>query len=246
MFHSSLAPKGRAKWSQQPIDSYLSGSESAEAELDINFPEVDWASLQSVYGWAALQYQAWARGSLVLEASEPHKIALHTDRVLEFWVDGMNYFGGDFYSYRRAPLVLNLQPGTHKFDVRVIRDLRLMGGIGEPKASIYLKAGASKDGLVIVRENLLIPEIVDNMLASSYASIPVRNEGETWLNIWKVESVGAHPFLRLRCGAIADNPVGTLHDYAAREDALKASTRPKQTDSISNGLTETPSDVMFF
>jgi len=159
-------------------------------KLTVGFPNIDWPFLQSVYGWAALQYQAWTRGSLTIEAGTPQRILLFTDNVLEFSVDGQHYFGGDFYAYRRAPLVLCLDPGAHTIEVRLIRDVRVMGGIGEPEVSIILKAGASEGGLAIGRNTILLPEVINEKLASSYGSVTVRNDGNLWIDIWNVESEG--------------------------------------------------------
>ena len=101
-------------WSSLRADELRTVSTSTICDLTVSFPGIDWPFLQSVYGWAALQYQAWARGRLVVESEKPQKIVLHTDHVLEFWIDDRSYFGGDFYAFRNAPLVLDLFPGEHK------------------------------------------------------------------------------------------------------------------------------------
>ena len=157
--------------------------------LTVDFPGVAWPFLQSVYGWAALQYQAWARGYLNIATDSPQSILLFTDHVLEFFVDDTHYFGGDFYAYRRAPLVLHLKPGIHKFDIRVVRDVRAMGGIGEPKVNMKLKVELATGGLAIVEQMLLISDMVNETLASPFASVPVRNEGMGWASITKIESL---------------------------------------------------------
>ncbi len=167
-------------------------------KLTVGFPNIDWPFLQSVYGWAALQYQAWARGSLTVEADIPQEILLFTDNVLEFFVDGQHYFGGDFYAYRRAPLVLLLEPGAHKIEVRLIRDVRVMGGTGAPEISIMFKAEASEGGLAMDRNTILLPEIINEKLASAYGSVTVRNDGDSWIDIWNVESEG----VRLSMGTV--------------------------------------------
>ena len=142
-----------------------------------------------MYGWTALQYQAWARGYLEISADLPRTITFCTDNVIEFWVDDKLYFGGDFYAYRRAPPVLQLAAGKHKVDVRLIRDVRAIGGIGEPKISIKLKAEVSRGILAVVEPKLLISDIVNGTLASPFASVPVRNEGVAWVDIVEVESL---------------------------------------------------------
>ena len=83
-----------------------------------------------------------------------------------------NRIGGDYYAYRRAPLVLHLNPGNHEVNIRLIRDVRVMGGLGEPKISINLKAERSNSSLAIVWQKALIPDIVDNrVLATPFASV---------------------------------------------------------------------------
>ena len=136
-----------------------------------------------------MQHQAWARGELVVEGDEPLTVLLYADNILEYWIDDESYFGGDFYAYRRAPLVLFLEPGTHKVDIRLIRDVRVMGGIGAPSMSIKLKAERSDGGLVAIQDKLLISDVVAGKLASPYASLPVRNDGRKWIDIQSIEAV---------------------------------------------------------
>lgn len=158
------------------------------ADLTIKFPGIDWEYLRPIYGWASLQYQAWTRGELVIERDSSQVIALYTDNVLEFWVDDQPYFGGDFYAFRRAPLVLRLDPGSHKVDVRLIRDVRVMGGVGDPSIRIKLEAQKSEGGLIVTGEPLL-PDLVEGKLASHVASVCVRNEELEWIEVLGIISV---------------------------------------------------------
>ena len=157
-------------------------------KLTVGFSEIDWGFMQSVYGWAALQYQAWARGILIIEGSSSQAIKLFTGDVLEFWVDDKLYFGGDLYTYRRAPLVLELGPGEHRLDLRLIRDVRIMGAVGEPQISINLEAQMSSRGLSVMNGKLLVPDMVGGRLVSNLGSIPVCNEGEDWIYIYSLTS----------------------------------------------------------
>ena len=188
-YKSSLAPNGLVSWTSRPFDTLSMSPTMVEGILTVDFPGVDWRFLQSAYGWAALQYQAWARGYLNIATDSTQSILLFTDHVLEFFVDDTHYFGGDFYAYRRAPLVLHLKPGIHKFDIRLVRDVRAMGGIGEPKVNVKLEVEIANRGLAIVEQKLLISDVVDETLASPFASVPVRNEGLGWLSITKIESL---------------------------------------------------------
>ena len=192
-YPSSIAPNGRVSWSTHQIERLSSCGEIAEASLIVSFPDIDWTLLQSVYGWAALQYQAWARGHLTIAANTARSIILYADNVLEFWVDDQHYFGGDYYAYRRAPLVLHLSPGSHNVDIRLIRDVRVMGGIGEPKISISLKAEGSNSSLALVVHKALIPDVVNGAFATPFASIPVRNEGQKPIDILNVATNVVRP-----------------------------------------------------
>ncbi|KAI9877754.1 MAG: hypothetical protein M1830_002919 [Pleopsidium flavum] len=188
-FRSSLPSNGTVRWSRFQSKEVDSIGNASKASLTVSFPAVDWSFLQSVYGWAALQFQAWARGTITINADQTNSIVLYVDNVLEFWVDGKSYFGGDFYSYRRAPLILHLEPGHHRLDVRLIRDVRAMGGTGEPNIQVRIEAHVSSGGLTVVDDKLLFPDIVDGKLSSTLASVPVRNEGSRWIQVLSVESV---------------------------------------------------------
>lgn len=197
-YRSSLATNGTVTWSTQLADISGGCPFNAQANLTVGFPDVDWSFLQSVYGWAALQWQAWARGSIGVGGANVKTIALYTDNVLEFYVDGVHYFGGDMYAIRRAPLVLHLEPGDHRVDLRVIRDVRAMGATGEPNAAILLEAAESQKGpsaqenpggLVVEERSLLVPDMVNrSLLASSLGSMTVRNEGRRRIRIQQIIS----------------------------------------------------------
>jgi len=162
---------------------------STAVNLRIAFPEVDWHFLQSIYGWAALQWQAWARGSIMVIGDEPHNYVLYTDGVLEFWLDGEPYFGGDYYSFRKAPLVLRLAPGKYRLDVRIVRDVRVMGGVGEPVVDVRLEIRKPVAEIEVDEEKLIIPDVVEGHLASRYASVPVRAVADRDVVILGVELV---------------------------------------------------------
>ena len=166
----------------------MSNSDAAMADLAVGFPEVDWDSIRSIYGWAAIQYQAWARGSLIVDASSSETVVLYSDNVLEFWVDDQIHFGGDFYGYRIAPLVLHLEPGSHKVDVRLIRDVRAMGGVGEPSLCVRMEAQKANGGLVVVGD-LLLPDLVQGKLASHAGSVTIRSEVSEWIEVWDIQTV---------------------------------------------------------
>lgn len=188
-FPSSLATNGTVSWSTVEASISSPAPTSARAELLLSFENADWGFLQSVYGWAALQYQGWTRGSLTVHGDNGRRIVLYTDNILEFWVDDEHYFGGDFYSFRRAPLVLLLKPGEHSVEVRVVRDVRAMGGVGKPTVSLLLEAELSEGRPQILNESLLLPDMVEGRLSSSLGSVTVRNEGDAWIDVVGAEAM---------------------------------------------------------
>lgn len=187
-YHSSLTSDGMVSWTSQQTNIFKSNPDVAIADLIVGFPEVDWDFMRSIYGWAAIQYQAWARGNLFVDADSPQNLLLYSDNVLEFWVDDQLHFGGDFYGYRIAPLVLHLEPGYHKVDVRLVRDVRAMGGVGEPSLCVRMEAQKANGGVVVVGD-LLLPDLVDGKLASHVGSVTIRSEENEWIEVWDIQSI---------------------------------------------------------
>ena len=187
-FPSSLASGGQAGWSTQQAELLTEHTTAAVATLKVEFTNVDWQLLQAVYGWAALQYQAWTRGYISINSSSSQSVLLYTDQVLEYWIDDNHHFGGDYFGYRKAPLIVHLAPGCHKFDVRLIRDTRAMGGFVEPTLSIKVRVEANEDGLVAISHQFLVSDIVDGRLASPFASVPLRNGLENAIELSGVSS----------------------------------------------------------
>lgn len=185
-FHSSLGTNGIAQWSLiDDVSISHAGEEDngASIDLEVAYPEVDWAFQQAVYGWAALQYQAFARGFLTVAGHSASRVVLYTDSVLEFWINGKPFFGGDFYSFRRAPLVLDLAPGANQIDLRLLRDVRSMGGVGCPSISLRLSVQLCSAALKVVENSAVLPDVINGKLVSPYASIIARNETGEWITV---------------------------------------------------------------
>ena len=155
---------------------------SSSVKFAVSFPEVDWTSLRSAYGWAAFQYQGWARGHLDVRGSSSSRVVLFTDNILEVWVNEVHIFGGDFYSFRRAPLVVTLSPGKNVIDIRLVREIRSMGG-ADSSLKVGLEARLSTNSLHILESTAVLPDLVDGKLPSTFASVTVRNEGGNWLEL---------------------------------------------------------------
>ena len=156
--------------------------------MDVQFPNVDWSFLRSTYGWAALQHQAWIRGHLKNNYRTERRVSLCTDGILELWVNGQHYWGGDFYSFRRAPIVIPLQTGDNLIDVRSIHDVRAMGGGEPPTISVLLEAHITADPLFINADTAIVPDLVEGTLLSRFASVIGRNELEEDIDIISIES----------------------------------------------------------
>jgi poly(3-hydroxybutyrate) depolymerase len=177
-FRSSLPTNGTASWNITQAVQTLSDATSANASLSVAYSNVDWDFLKVVYGWAAVQYQAWARGELIVGGNETQHLILHTDAILEYWVDDQHYFGGDYYSYRKAPPVLHLKPGSHRLDLRLARDVRAFGGILEPTIDVVVDVQKATGSLELVKPGILMSDVIDGKLASIIGSVYLRNSGE--------------------------------------------------------------------
>ncbi|KAH8716837.1 hypothetical protein GQ44DRAFT_688581 [Phaeosphaeriaceae sp. PMI808] len=186
-FRSSLPTNGTATWNVTKALKVSSGSTSANASLSVSYSNVDWDFLKVVYGWASVQYQAWARGELIIGGNETQHVILHTDAVLEYWVDDQYFFGGDFYTYRKAPSVLHLKPGPHKIELRLVRDVRAFGGILEPTIDVVVGIQRVSGALDLAKPGILMSDVVDGELASPIASLSLRNSG-----LGGIEIIGIH------------------------------------------------------
>lgn len=188
-FHSSLGIDGLVKWSTlEDVSSCGTLTEGLSIELNIAFPVVDWKFQQSVYGWAALQYQAHARGFIDVTGHSSQKVAFYAEHVLELAVNDRPIFGGDIYGFRRAPMILDLAPGKNKIDLRLIRDVRAMGGIGSPSVFVRLSFERCDTVLNVVEKSTILPDVINGKLTSPYASVILCNAAEDYINLVAVQS----------------------------------------------------------
>ena len=175
-YRSSLSTNGTTYWNMTEADT-ASSTTSANASLSVSYSNVDWDFLKTVYGWASVQYQAWARGELIVDGNETQHVILHTDAILEFWINDMHFFGGDYYSYRHAPPILHLEPGRHRIDLRLVRDVRAFGGILEPTIDVVVGVEQVSGSLDLAKPGILMSDIIDGKLATPYGSVTLRNSG---------------------------------------------------------------------
>jgi hypothetical protein len=183
---SSLAPQGEAGWISAAANASADGA-TASARLRVAFERVDWAALRSTYGWAAAQWQAWARGELTVggDGADPRPLELWVEGgALEVRVGGRVAWGADLFGFRRAPAVVRLAPGRHVVEVRLVREVRSMGGVDAVPAVDVAVQVREVEGVLAVREgSLLVSDIVDGRLPSPYATVSVTNVGVEWIHI---------------------------------------------------------------
>ena len=207
---------GQVSWSTTHLTSLdsiepsieFSGSQGVRASLDVGFPAIDWELLRSIYGWAAIQWQAWARGTLTCNTTGNTVICFHVEDVLEFWMDDKQYFGADYYAYRRQPLILRLDAGIHIVNIRLVRDVRLFGGTGQPNLSIHFTAAIVEDALLIHAKSCLFPEVVNGIPAGRYASVPLTNATSDIVDVHSIgyeynETSSAHVVISTFTGSIS-------------------------------------------
>lgn len=198
-FKSSLAFNGTVSWSNATAQLSNTAESHARAELSVSFPEIDWTSLQQVYGWAALQWQGWIRGQIIIRGESTRTLTFNAKQALEFWIDDEHYFGGDVYGFGRAPVTLHLVPGTHRVDVRLFRDVRAAGGSGEPSMDLTLDLDESSEVLQPLQsdDGLYATVIVADVygddtgrLNSPVASATVRNDAQK--DVYVIRAEGEH------------------------------------------------------
>ena len=198
---SSLAPQGEAGWTYVAANASADGA-TASARLRVAFERADWATLRSTYGWAAAQWQAWARGELTVDGDRPEP------RPLELWVEGgalevrvggRAVWGADLFGFRRAPVVVRLAPGRHVVEVRLVRDVRSMGGVDAVPAVDVAVEVREVEGVLAVREgSVLVSDIVDGRLPSPYATVSVTNVGVQWIQILDIVCSDVSPIIFLQ------------------------------------------------
>ncbi|EME86316.1 uncharacterized protein MYCFIDRAFT_186587 [Pseudocercospora fijiensis CIRAD86] len=191
VFRSSLPVNGTTGWSNVTAQLTEPSVQRNGATLSVDFQNVDWEALRNAYGWAAYQWQAWIRGEIYVQSNKTEIYTLSAPQLLEWWIDHVHYFGGDFYDYSRASPVLRLTPGIHRIDVRIVRDVRAFGGVERPAMNITLRldysyAGLKHVGKVLISDTINSPS--GQGLASPFGSALLRNDGDEEVTISAVEA----------------------------------------------------------
>ena len=123
----------------------------------------------------AIQWQAWCRTTLTVHGKNAVTFLLNVENALEFWLGDRHFFGGDYYAYHRAPVVVHLASGQHTLNIRLIRDVRLFGGQIPPSLTTQVEITPVNEELLVDEVNCILPDTVEGRLASSYLSITVTN-----------------------------------------------------------------------
>ncbi|KAJ9604566.1 hypothetical protein H2200_010679 [Cladophialophora chaetospira] len=187
-FHSPLTRNATVQWTRLSCNtsSYSNGS---SVELNLDFNEVDWDFAQKIYGWSAFQYQAWVKGGILNQDAFVRKVALFTDNILELWVNDMHIFGGDFFDFGDAPVMIDLRPGTNEINLRLIREVRSMGGASPPTIQASVRVELASRPLEVLDNSIILPDVVKGRLCSRYGSVTVRNQIDRWITVRQLIAV---------------------------------------------------------
>jgi acetyl esterase/lipase len=167
-------------------------------------------------------------------------VILHTDAVLEYCIDDTHYFGGDFYSYRNAPPVLHLKPGSHRIDLRLVRDGRAFGGIGEPTLDVVVDVRQASGTLELAKPGILIADVVDGKLASPVGSVYLRNSGEDDIEVIGIQpsNVSSHTsFARSSLGAQSPMAADTGTDVDNQNNHTSSGSNSSSSITLVAGQT---------
>lgn len=181
VFPSSITKDGRVRWSHTRPE--LAEKElGSTASFNVTFRDtVDWEFLQQVYGWAAKQWQGWTRGEIFVSSKAPVRVAILMEEILEFKLDGISHFGGNFLATRKVPLFVTLSHGRHILEARLIREVRSMGGIGPADFLFTIEIVPVEAGSGVKAHDLLISDVVNGVLATDWAAITITNESDEWI-----------------------------------------------------------------
>ncbi|EXJ60959.1 hypothetical protein A1O7_05112 [Cladophialophora yegresii CBS 114405] len=187
-FRSPLTRNATVRWERVSCKTSIA-HDGSTVDFNLGFDQVDWDFAQKIYGWSAFQYQAWLKGGIVNHGTTTQTITLFTDNIMELWVGDLHVFGGDFFGFGRAPLVVDLQPGWTNLTVRLVREVRSMGGVGPPTVESSLRAQPAVPVLHVLADDIVLPDLVDGRLCSNFGSVTVRNQAGAWLTVRQLTAI---------------------------------------------------------
>jgi hypothetical protein len=171
--------------------------------ISVSFIDVNWDFLQNVFGWSALQFQAWIRGTIHIRHSG--RYGLWIGNAVEFYLDGVYYDTGNLYETdvtvcSRGGVFLDLEEGEHLLEIRVVNDIRAFGGQVPPKVDVQVAVRKVDEVLVVADYDSyggwIVPTVVDGTgkngkgggcLAGDWGSLAVRNEGNERIVITDIQ-----------------------------------------------------------
>ena len=172
----------------------------ASRKIPVSFPDTNWEMLQKVFGWSALQFQSWIRGSFYVPGEGRYGVWIGS--AVEFYLDGIYYDVGNLYDadvvqFNRGGLYLDLASGEHVLEIRVVNDIRAFGGRVPPKVEVQVALRKVTEDLVVAdydgHGGWVVPTVVDmkrkdtwrsdGCLAGEWASFGLSNEGSQWVVI---------------------------------------------------------------
>lgn len=188
-YPSPLLANASVSWETRMFEA--SGDiDTAIVDFAIAHQDVNWEFLRGIYGWAAVQYQTWVRGTLHNHAIGPVTVAIYAPGVIEMYLDTADgrshHFGVDFYGFDRAPIIVRLKPGPNTVDVRLIRDVRANGGLMPPTIEASLRAEILQGPASIVQNSLIVPDVHRGRFVSPLASLTVVNHGKAALFVERI------------------------------------------------------------
>ncbi|GAQ09020.1 hypothetical protein ALT_6341 [Aspergillus lentulus] len=216
---SNVVPE--AVWGADPLESHggfhslsFDANASFDSALAVN-GSVKWKTARALAhsfapGKARTELNAWARGSLNIGHWAPQSVAIFTSGLLEIVIDGKRHFGGDFYDYGTVPIIIDLSTGDHVVELRLIRDVRASGAIGEPTIVASLAAEIRIEPLSVDKETLLLPDMCRGKLGTPWASINLHNNIADRIAVLAISSIGG-----CRHSLVMNEPLDLL-GYQAR------------------------------
>lgn len=194
-----MARNGTVGWSSLLATPVTHADGRVEVPIHYEPSTVDWNALQDVYGWAALQHQSWIRGTFRVRGHTRKCVLMWLGGAVEYIIDDDRSFGGDLFSFKRAPVVLHLEPGQHTLCIRLVRDVRALGATGAmPSVDVALVFQPVEEKQLLINDGaIIVPDVAHGKLAGAYASVPITNCCEDEITVTNVmsASVGLHQAL---------------------------------------------------
>ncbi|KAH1696449.1 hypothetical protein KXW95_001455 [Aspergillus fumigatus] len=209
---STVVPE--AIWGADPLEFYggfhnlsFDANASFNSALAVN-GSVKWKTARALShnfapGKTRTELHAWARGSLNTGHWAPQSVAIFTSGLLEIVIDGKRHFGGDFYNYGTVPIIIDLSTGDHAVELRLVRDVRASGAIGEPTIVVSLAAEIRNEPLSADNESLLLPDMCLGKLGTPWASINLHNNIADRITILAISSIGAQKLTYYYAGIVS-------------------------------------------